>query len=514
MDKDPYEILSGLPLLRSHYDEQKGSTEEGIKQGYWSMALLQALIQQGQQAAIPTANSFSAAQGLVLDGRYVSVNIHPGAKKFIDDGTFPWRFSGALQQDTVSVMGDMALLFQTSFRGKTYVSPDELMAEPVRDPQHSVAAYLKDGVDQVQVYWSVTEMMEQMHQLGFTDPEISTRKFQAFLYNPDPFFRNNAFYNRDTINFTTYTPDASNFARDNTTIWHELGHGVIDRLCGQIELAKGEGFHEGFADFIAELVLQSTSFQREFPGRTGQRIYNVSAFNFANEPHDDGEAYGGFMRNVLDKAIALWGRDGLLKTADLTLETMRFMRGHPAIDEQEWVEKLLFVDSRATLRRGAGDFKKIIEDSLAARNFSADGKGLAEMHVDIDGQRLMRGGDGSRSTPMSRPLGQESRFDLKVSLQDGQNFKFSYPAKIVVGAGNGMNGPIDWIDEERGSQVITLADAGQSADFNLGTTGKCDFQNVGETCRESLFIEVYVPGEEKPRARQRVYIQLNAPKVN
>ncbi|MBY0515613.1 MAG: hypothetical protein K2P81_01805 [Bacteriovoracaceae bacterium] len=513
MDTDPYEVLSGLPLLRSRYDEQQGSTEEGIKKGYWSMALLQALMQQGQKNAVKVENGFAGPQGLVLDGRYVGVNIHPGAKKFDNEKALAWRYSDNLQQDMVSLFGDVALLFQTSYRGKTYSTAEELMVRPVRDPENSVLAYLKDGSDQVQVYWSVTEMMEQMHQLGFTDPEISTRKFQAFLYNPDPFYRNNAFYNRDTINFTTYTPDASNFARDNTTVWHELGHGVIDRLLGQITLTKGEGFHEGFADFLAELVVQSSSFQRDFPGRTGQRIYNVSAFNFANEAHDDGEAYGGFMKDVLDRAIALWGKDGLMKTAELTLEAMRFTRGHPALDEQEWVEKLLFADSRSSLRRAAFQFKPLIEASLANRNFTADGKGLAEMSVKIDDTQLTRGGVGGRSTPMSRPLGVESRFKMLVSLKDGANFKFKYPLKILVAPGGGANGPVDWVDEDLGSQAITIKSPQEVAEFNLGTTGKCDFQNVGESCRESIFIDVYSPGETKPRARQRVYMQLNAARL-
>ncbi len=509
---DPFAVLTSGPLLRSKYDEQRGSTEEGIRQGFWSYALLNAIADDAGKKIVPADNGFTGPEGLVLDGRYVSINVHPGARKTVPENTLAWRFGADIQQEMVSMLtGDMAVLFKTGLRGRTYGSPAELMIAPVRDPNHSVEAYLKDGVDQVQVYWAVTEMMEKLQVLGFTDPEISKRKFQAYLYNPDPFYKNNAFYVNDTINFTTYTPSASNFARDNTTIWHEIGHGIIDRLLGQITLIKGEGFHEGIADFLAEMVLQATSFQREFPGRAGQRIYNVAAFNFANEAHDDGEAFGGLMKDILDRAITKWGEDGLIKTADLTFEAMRFTRGHPALDEQEWVEKLLFVDSRSNLHRAAGDFRQLIQESLAPRNFSVDGKDLASMQVKIDEQVLKRGGLGGRNSPMYRPKDVENRFAMKVRLLDGKNFKFIYPMKIKVAAGNGAEGPIDWIDEDLGSKTITLNSANEEALLELGTTGKCDVLNLGNTCRESMFIEAYAEGDKKPRARQRVYIQLGVP---
>ncbi len=508
---DPFAVLSSLPLLRSKYDEQRGSTMEGVQQGFWSYALLSAMADDAGKKIVPVENGFAGAEGLVLDGRYVSINIHPGARKIVPENTLAWRFGSDIQQDMVPVPGgDLAVLFKTGLRGRTYGSPADLMVAPVRDANHSVEAYLKDGADQVQVYWAVTEMMEKLQALGFTDPEISKRKFQAYLYNPDPFYKNNAFYLNDTINFTTYTASASNFARDNTTIWHEIGHGIIDRLLGQITLVKGEGFHEGIADFLAEVVLQATSFQREFPGRAGQRIYNVSAFNFANESHDDGEAFGGLMKDILDRAIGKWGKDGLYKTADLTLEAMRFTRGHPALDEQEWVEKLLFADSRANLRREAGEFRQFIEESLAPRNFSVDGKELASMQVTIDDKILKRGGAGGRNAPMMRPKDSESRFVMKVRLLDGKNFKFTYPIKIKVAAGNGAEGPIDWIDEDLGAKTVTLNGANEEAVLDLGTTGKCDVLNLGNSCRESMFIEAYAEGEKKPRARQRVYIQLGS----
>jgi hypothetical protein len=260
-------------------------------------------------------------------------------------------------------------------------------------------------------------------------------------------------------------------------------------------------------------VLQSSSFGREFPGRTNQRIYNVAAFNFANEAHDDGEAFGGFMKEVLDKSIEKWGEAGVSKMANLIFEAMRFTRGHPALDEQEWVEKMFFADSRGNLMRAAGDFRALIEASLAKRNFSADGKNLASMEVQIDDQILRRGGQGSRNGPIYRPKDIESRMALKVRLNDGSHFKFKYPLKIKVAAGNGANGPIDWIGEEEGPQFVNLNSAADVAEVEMGMTGKCDVLNLNDTCRESVFIEVYEEGDKKPKARQRIYIQLGLPPI-
>jgi len=510
-DSDPYQALTGRNFLRSMYDEQRGSTQEGIQQGFWSYALLNAMGEEAARKMVVVDNSFSGAKGLVLDGRYVSINIHPSAKKYFQNAGLPLVYSANIQQDMVSFMGQVALSFKTALLGRTYPSAEALMTTPVRHETHSVSEYIKDGVDQVQVYWSVTEMMERLQELGFTDPEISRRKFTAYLYNTDPFYRNNAFYINDTINFTTYSPEASNFARDNTTIWHEIGHGIIDRLLGQISLVKGEGFHEGMADFLAELVLQASSYGRDFPGRTNQRIYNVAAFNFANEAHDDGEAFGGFMKDVLEQAIAKWGREGVDKTANLIFEAMRFTRGHPSLDEQEWVEKMLFADSRGNLTRAAGDFAPMIQAALAPRNFSPDGKNLASMEVKIDDQLLRRGGPGGRNAPVYRPKDVESRMALKVRLLDGANFKFKYPLQIKVAGGNGAKGPIDWIGEDEGPKFTTLNSASDVAEIEMGTTGKCDVLNLGDSCRESVFIEVYEEGDKKPKARQRVYIQLGTP---
>lgn len=173
--------------------------------------------------------------------------------------------------------------------------------------------------------------MESLHAVGFLDPELSTRPFNAFLYDPDIGSRDNAYYTDDTINFTTYSPSAQNYARDNSTIWHELGHGIMDRLMGDsIHLADTGGLSEGMADFVAELAIQTVTKGQPFEGSENFRIVNTTGFSFTNEVHDDGEAYGGSMRDLLMASRAQHGLEGFQKVGDLTMETMRLCRNNPA----------------------------------------------------------------------------------------------------------------------------------------------------------------------------------------
>jgi hypothetical protein len=73
-------------------------------------------------------------------------------------------------------------------------------------------------------------------------------------------------------------------ARDNTTIWHELGHGVMDRMMGDhIELADTGGLSEGMADFVAQLVVNDVTGGTDFPGKYAMRIFNNTGYYLTNE---------------------------------------------------------------------------------------------------------------------------------------------------------------------------------------------------------------------------------------
>lgn len=467
----------------------------------WSFQALAASITQAQQALVKVANGFEGPHGLVLDGRYVNVTVHPDATAKLPEASASWLFADQFAGSQVTLPGGApGVKVQTHRRSLTFKAPEALLVPPVRHPEHALAAYVNEGADQIQVYWAVTEMMEKLQQFGFTDPELSTKKFEAVLYNPDAQMANNAYYVADTINFTTYSPTAMNFARDNTTIWHELGHGIIDRLMGPaLRLSKSAGFHEGASDFIAELMVQATSFQLDYPGRESQRIYNSSLFNLYNQSHDAGEAFGGFMKKLLDDAILQWGEEGVAKTADLLLEAMRFSRNHPRLDEQEWVEKLRFADGRGSSVREAGSFAALITDSLKGRNFSADGTNLADVQIEIDG-RVLGDNTAENDTVFRYNVGTAKNFDIKFKVTDGSDFKFTYPVRMVVENAFGALFGIDWLGEDQTSkQEVVINASGEVAVLNTGFSAQCDFVIPGTTgCADVLSFKLYEPNSAKP----------------
>lgn len=509
MDLDPYLPLTGK--FWSFAENQEALTQMGVNvtAATWSFASLDTDLKTAATAITSVPNGFNGPQGLVLDGKYVNVTVHGDIIAKLNDPSITWRYSDYLNANQARENSVDGLKLQTNLRGVRITSPAELLVAPVKNPLNTVSELVKQNADQVQTYWAVTEMMEKLNALGFDDPEISTRKFTAILYDPDPFYADNAFYTADTINFTMYSPGKPNLARDNTVIWHEIGHGIVERISGAaLSMTKGQGFGEGMADFLAELVLQASSFQKEFAGRTEQRIYNKAPFNFANEVHDDGEAFGGFMKEVLDAAIARDGEAGVAKVADLTLDALRFIRNHPRLDEQEWVEKLRFADSLGSDKRASGEFATIIDEALKHRNFSADGKNLASMEVQVGDMQLTRVGSGTRNRPLKNPVGAEKRFDLRVRLKDGADYKFVYPVRVVVQPASGPGGPIDWIDEDNGAKSVTVEN-GEEVVIPSGFTGACDRNNITNGCLDGMNVEVFFPGESRPRMRQRVYFELS-----
>jgi hypothetical protein len=79
------------------------------------------------------------------------------------------------------------------------------MARPARRlKNHDPVSYINDGFDELQVYWAINQMFDSLRPMGFTDPELSTRRFNGFLYDPDISMKDNAYYTDDTINFTTH----------------------------------------------------------------------------------------------------------------------------------------------------------------------------------------------------------------------------------------------------------------------------------------------------------------------
>src|SRR5439155_8310508 len=117
-------------------------------------------------------------------------------------------------------------------------------------------------------------------------------------------------------------------------------------------------------------------------GSDGFRIVNNMLFYVTDEEHDDGEAYGGSMRDLMVAAIQKMGRDGLMKIGDLTMETMRLTRDHPGLTAPEWFGHMVFADSlgRAGVR-APGELHDLILGAVGKRNFTLDGTAPAALHL-------------------------------------------------------------------------------------------------------------------------------------
>lgn len=508
---DPFSAITNHPWsLSTNMDNKFVFPGLPLPPGAWTTQGLQTQATQAENAIVKTPNDMGSAHGLVLDGRYVDVTVHADARAKAKNINFDWTYSSYYAVVPAVLADGPALKIATYYRAKGFKSADDFKAPPVRDPQHDIAKYMTQTTDEVQVYWAVTEMIDQLKSRGFTDPELSTRKFTAILYNPDPSFKDNAFYANDTINFTTYSPNRANIARDNLSIWHEMGHGIVDRLAGMnnIVTAKGGGFHEGIADFFAEVIYQATSFKQDFPGRTKQRIYNQTVFNMNNESHDDGEAFGAVMKSILDRAIDQWGEAGVNKTADLLLEALRFTRNHPALEESEWFEKLRYADSRVSTIRQVGEFAPLINAALVGRNYADKASDQAGVTISINNQVAPNTfGAGSYKAPINQAI----QFNVSVQVKDGVSYQFRYPLRVVLSV-PGASGvtPILWSGATADQEVL-INDAQAPAQFALNSTGTCVIRNTPYGCGQRLLVSVYSAGETKPIARQYVAVEFRDP---
>ncbi len=517
--QDPYAALNDRSYFESMFDPVRGATAEGQQQGYWSMAVVNTRANEIRDSYPLVANSFDNG-GVILEGRYATVNIHPGAASLAN---LPFALQPSLQFRPDWKLGlnggrpDFQMIPSSTFLGKTILSQEEALARPARRlDNHDPVAYMGDGFDELQVYYSVNTMMESLHSMGFADPELSTRPFHAFLYDPDISMRDNAYYTNDTINFTTYSSKAPNYARDNSTIWHELGHGVMDRLMGEgITLADTGGLSEGMADFLASLVIADKMEGQVYPGMNNYRIRNRTGFHLTNEVHDDGEAYGGAMEDLKNAAIAAQGRVGLHKVTDLTMEAMRLTRNHPGLTAAGWFEHMLFADSRGSEVRAKGEMKDLILTALNGRNFSLDANvALASFSLKNGNAEVASGETGSRQAPLSTSIRatETKTFDLKATLKDGDFYKFQYPVKVKVFYQSGpLQGAVDWVGEDSEPLVATLNASGDTVNIPVSVKGQCDAVNREDgTCVDYAYVQIWNndAAATQPVAKKRFYLKI------
>ena len=515
---NPYQILRDRHYYSDKQDAILGLTPEGQADGYWSMTDIKARVRAIYNGLTSTENSF-ANGGVILQGRYATINIHPDAVKNFNGIAFTPKMSSIFKPAWHAVSGDLSgveeMIPGGSFLGKPLAFYEEAYQRPARRlPDHNPVAYLNDGFDEVQVYFAINTLMQSLQQIGFTDPDFSTRPFHAFLYDPDIGSRDNAYYTDDTINFATYSPEAQNYARDNSTIWHELGHGIMDRLMGDsVQLADTGGLSEGMADFVAALVIEKVTKGQPFDGSNDFRIVNSTGFSLTNEVHDDGEAYGGAMRDLLVLARTKYGVEGVTKVGDLTMETMRLCRNHPGITAIVWFSHMLFADQLGHgAVRAPGELSELIHTALANRNFTFDGQKPAEFKLIYNDKELNDHDAGSRHSPIRVTLApdQKATYALQVVVNDGDAYKFQFPVRVRVQLKHGpLQGAIHWDGEENVFVDYTLNNPGELLALNLTISAQCDFKNRDDgSCVDFAYVQIWPLGATAPVAKKRFYLRL------
>jgi hypothetical protein len=513
---DPYSSLKIKRYFEEDQDPVLGATSEGQAQGKWSMVSIKNQASLIRSTLPLSENSF--ANGLILEGRYATVNLHPDAAKISGlnfTPTISAQFKPVWKElsDGTNVRNEMVP--SASYLGRPLMSFDDAFSRPARRlPNHDPASYLNDGFDEVQMYYAIDTLMDSLQGMGFTDPEISTRPFHAFLYDPDVSMRDNAFYTDDTINFTTYSPKALNFARDNSTIWHELGHGIMDRLMGDLlSLNDSGGLSEGMADFVASLVIARVTNGQRFPGQEGFRIVNNTAFFLTNESHDDGEAYGGAMYDLLNAARAKFGEAGTVKVADLTMEAMRLSRNHPALTAPDWFNHLLFADERGNAPlRAPGELSQLIVKALAGRNFAYDPLKAASFALTYDSKPVNAGDVGSRAKPIRVSLrgNETAKYSIQVSAKESADYSLHFPITVKVSfEGAPIQGAIHWIGKEKGAKTYTLKTADDIANIDLEVSGTCDAVNRPDgSCVDYAYVQLIPSGMSRPIGKKRFYLRV------
>lgn len=514
--RDPFEELKARQYLSNKLNPILAVIPDYWDQGYWSSSVLKLKASQVISKLPAVQNRFSGGAQLV--GKYVTTNIHPDAITKFQGINFPLRHSGRFmpkwQETTVGEEKLYEVIPGTAYLGKPLYSYEEaILRKADRIKNHDAVAYLNSGFDEIQVYYAVDTFMTELAAMGFTDPELSERPFHAYLYDPDVSMQDNAYYTDDTINFTTYSAKNQNFARDNSTIWHELGHGIMDRLMGDhLTMADTGGLSEGMADFLAQLIIQRVSGGASFDGSDSFRILNQIGFYLTNEIHDDGEAYGGTMNDLLLKAMQKYGRSGLVKVTDLTLEAMRLSRNHPRLTAQVWFEHMLFADTRMTVVRQAGELREILLSSLAGRNYRFDGGSLAEFSLKRADVELINDAEGTRENPIRLNLKKEEVTShlLKLKLASSETYQFKYPLTVKVQMEGGpLQGAIDWIGDENKEINYVLASETDTMELNLQARGVCERINRDDgSCVDFAYVQLINHGDKKPVAKKRFYLRI------
>jgi hypothetical protein len=513
---NPLSIFNDIKFSENSYNPLLAETKAGELNGLWSEASIRRTVADSVSKFPVIMNDFDS--GMLLQGKYATINLHPSAIDF-KGVNFPLKPSVNHMNSWINVEGEYFAKPLSGLYGKMIHSEEELLNRlPERLPDHDTVSYINSGFDEVQVYYGVTVLMDALAEMGFEDPELSTKPFHAFLYDPDISMKDNAYYYDNTINFTTYSPSQPNYARDNPTVWHELGHGVMERLMGaHLGFADSKGGYgglsEGMADFVAKIIIEHQTSGTEFPGMNNFRIINNTGFYLTNEMHDEGESYGGAMNDMLATVIKKSGREGLYDFADLTLEAMRLTRNHPALSARSWFEHMLYADELGSEVREMGQFKAIIENSLVKRNFSFNGDFKpSSMTITFENGELTNSSEASREKPISEcGINGVVAHDLKLELKSGDAKFIRFPAIVKVEFQKGaLQGAIKWDGEETNPTLYTINSEDEVLNIPLRASMECENVNQPDgSCKDYAYIQVYNNDSLKPVAKKRFYLKLN-----
>ncbi len=514
--EDPLGEFGNSRYSEDKYNPILSQTMHGEALGFWSEGSIRRKVEAITSKFPLKANDFD--NGLLLEGKYVTVNLHPGIKESFKDIDFLLKPTVHHMLSWLNNGTGWEAKPTLGFAGKVITSPNDLLKRiPYRHPEHNPITYINSGVDEAQVYYAVTVLMESLVDMGFTDKELSEKPFHAFLYDPDIGMKDNAYYYDNTINFTTYNPSSPNMARDNPTIWHEMGHAVMERIMGSylgFADSKGGygGLSEGMADFIAQIVLEHETVGGNFPGKNDFRIINETGFYLTNEFHDEGEAYGGAMNDMLMTIISYEGRQGLVSFTDLTLEAMRFTRNHPSLSASSWFEHMIYADDLGSSVRASGKYREVILNALKARNFSfSKSFRPASMTITFDGKELTNDSPGSRENPLVH-CGEEGdiNFDLKLALRSGDANFINFPviAKVEYREG-ALQGAIKWEGEDQNPQSYEVKSEDELLSIPLRASLKCEVENQPDgSCKDYAYIQLFNRGSKKPIAKKRFYLKM------
>jgi hypothetical protein len=291
----------------------------------------------------------------------------------------------------------------------------------------------------------------------------------------------------------------------------------MDRLMGDnIMLADTGGLSEGMADFVAAMVIRGVTKGKAFPGSDEFRIINKTGFFLTNEVHDDGEAYGGAMKDFMDAVIARDGQKGLRKVTDVILEAMRLTRDHPALTAKDWFDHIIFADSlgRPGVRK-PGELQSLLVSAIDGRNFKLDGSPTAYFKLmnETNKTEVVAKAPGSRDheIPLALAATATAHFDLSASLKSSDQYQFQYPVTVQVSFNGGpLQGAVHWVGEEQGPKTYVLNSESEVASIPVDVSGKCDSINREDgTCSDFVYVQILDPKDPKhPHAKKRFYVRV------